>query len=211
MDPAEALAGGPRNLGPQRQVLAVGVINRARTNRTVPRPMRLPTGSNTPHHTTPNQHPAPTTGGCNGSSHGDASSKKRTKSAAAKNPLKTKTTPPTNPTHRKTNNERPRSHRLANPRRHRRPPLVLHRTLLLSGKVTSYKLDGWKRRATATYDARQVRVADFELALQTISAAAQALVLPFTTRATPGPRGQRHSRHHRLRRAPPTPARTRAH
>ena len=51
------------------------------------------------------------------------------------------------------------------------------RTLLLSGKVTSYKLDGWKRRATATYDARQVRVADFELALQTIPAAAQALIL----------------------------------
>jgi hypothetical protein len=39
------------------------------------------------------------------------------------------------------------------------------RSLLRSGNVTSYKLEGWHWRATTTYDSRNVRVADFELAL----------------------------------------------
>jgi len=51
------------------------------------------------------------------------------------------------------------------------------RSLLLGGKVTNYKREGWKHRATKSYDARNVRVADFELALQTIPPQAQALIL----------------------------------
>ena len=51
------------------------------------------------------------------------------------------------------------------------------RMLLFSGRVTNYKVEGWKKRATATYDARNVRVADFELALATLPANQQTLIL----------------------------------
>lgn len=51
------------------------------------------------------------------------------------------------------------------------------RTLLLSGKVTNYQIEGAKKRSTTGYDARQVRVADFELALATLPPDAQTLIL----------------------------------
>jgi DNA-directed RNA polymerase specialized sigma24 family protein len=49
--------------------------------------------------------------------------------------------------------------------------------MLQGGTVTSYKLEGWKRRAATTYDARKVRVADFELAFQTLPARDQTVLI----------------------------------
>jgi DNA-directed RNA polymerase specialized sigma24 family protein len=68
------------------------------------------------------------------------------------------------------------------PLQHTRATIALRRwlydrTLLLSGKVTNYERIGWQKRANASYDARQVRVVDFELALQTLPAHTQTLLI----------------------------------